>query len=97
MSQNGRQFKIVFSLPILVLPILHHCFFLYSGIPRFCNIAPEWCINQKHIENPVKHLRQSILRKQLTAKSLSLTIFVKRSILDLRQGSQYADVNGASQ
>ena len=44
---------------------------------------------QRCIENPVKDLRWSVLRKYLTAKK-PLTIFAKRFILDVWQDFKYA-------
>ena len=39
--------------------------------------------NQKRVQKPAKHLRWSVLRKQLA-------ILAKRPILDVWQGSEYA-------
>ena len=44
---------------------------------------------QSRIRNPIKHLRWSVLQKQLTASS-RLTIFAKCYILDFWQGPEYA-------
>ena len=49
------------------------------------NMKHHWKPLQKHIQNPVKHPRW---RKQLTASQF-LTIFAKRSILDVWQDSEF--------
>ena len=43
---------------------------------------------QRSIQNPVKHLRWSVLQKIVNGLKL-LIIFAKRSILDVWQGSKY--------
>ena len=47
--------------------------------------------NQMRVQNPVKHLRRSFLRKLINGYKL-LTIFIKSSILDVRLGSEYPSV-----
>ena len=46
---------------------------------------------QRRIQNPVIYLGRSLLRKLLQNKS-PLTIFAKRSILDVLQGSEHTSV-----
>ena len=71
-----------------------------KSLPQHCQSNLDVKMQQRRIQNTVKHLRCRILRKQLTAYSLQLTtlslqpltILAECSILDVWQGSEYTSL-----